>query len=156
MLGALLAVVVTLVAGPFMFYVLGRNARRGLQRWPVGSIDGWGDLVFLPLFNAMAVFFGVFDTFSLGGLCIGLLFGLFISVGFTYWRRDVAAHDDWSRPRKGVFALGGWYHSFFMFVQGSFIAYSLVLLGWSWWLWLPLIGYMFMVVVRGVTLLKKS
>jgi hypothetical protein len=151
---SVLAVLLTWLLGPFMFWLLSRRSSR--KRWPVGVIDGWGDVVFLPLFNAAAVFFGVFAVFSSLLFGVSVLFGVVVAVAFMFWRRDIAAYDDWSRPKKGVFNAGGWYHSAYMLVQAGFVLYSFVALDWLWWLFLPFAGYVLMVGIRAITLFKNS
>ena len=111
-------------------------------------------MVFLPLFNALAVVFGAFSSFSLSSFVVGVVFGFVVAGVFSWWRRNIAVHDDWSRPRKGVFTMGGWYHSLFMTAQAGVISYALLMIR-NGWLWLPLAGFSLLVCVRAFSLFKK-
>ena len=150
MILALLAIPATLLIGPYAFHLISDFLyhQHRQQRYPVGVIDGWGDIVFLPLFNAAIVAKGVLDIWNLASLVGAAALALIMTTMFVHWRRDLATKNDWTRPKRGHFNFGGWYHAGFMLVQATIIFYSLHFLYKELLVLLPLVGYLSMVVLR--------
>lgn len=152
----------TLLVGPVTFYLLSydtalRNTTH--KRYPTGIIDSFGDIIFLPLFNALAVYFGVLNIpFGVLQGILALLVGTVITAFFVVWRKNIARYNDWTRPEKGMFNKAGWYHAGYMFVQATFLSYALLMMYETWWLWLAFGGYLLLVVIRYVELIffKKT
>ncbi|MBN1175547.1 hypothetical protein JXA48_02805 [Candidatus Woesearchaeota archaeon] len=155
MLNSVVTILVTLIIGPFMFYILSRHygKEKHLKKYPVGLIDGWGDIIFLPLFNAVAI--ATIEIFKPFIASIACLLGLILTTSFIIWRKNYAHHNDWSRPKKYVFNNGGWYHASYMFIQASFVFYTLILHYNKFISWIPLSGYLILVVIRFVQVHEK-
>jgi hypothetical protein len=126
MITFVIAGLMTLFLGPFMFaYLSARYSEK--HRYPVGLADSIGDGLFLVLFNAYAFGYGMISYIELMPLLawslafVSILFGL----GMMIWRRDFSDFNDWSRPKKGYFNPGGYYHSAFLTVQSFIVIFSL-------------------------------
>lgn len=134
-----LVFLLTVLFGPVSFYILGRHTTENLPLFPLALIDGLGDTVFLPLFNAIAVYNGVLSA-STTAIITAYSITILITCIMTYFIVFHQEGDEWSRPKKGQTNIGTWYHAGFTFFQSGFIllglhsAYSPLLL-------LPLGGY---------------
>lgn len=138
-----------------MFHILCKyyNEGKQLKGYPVGLMDGWGDILFLPLFNAAAIYFlKVFNPFV---AAISALLALIMTISFVKWRRDIAHHNDWSRPKKYVFNNGAWYHTYYMFFQAAFVFYVLIMHYSELLIWIPLSGYIILGIIRFVQVHEK-
>jgi hypothetical protein len=144
----LAAIFITLLFGPLMFYLLSKNSK--LPRFPVGVIDGYGDIFFLPVFNALAVRYGILSLiFAVPWMTLtAVVLAYIITRIFVTYRKDFAKHNDWSRPKRGSFSAGGWYHTAFMFAQCFFIVISLLHFYRNIWLWAPVGGFAVLIVIR--------
>lgn len=138
-----------------MFYILCKHYNEGkhLKGYPVGLMDEWGDILFLPLFNGLAIY--LLEAFNPFIAAIATLISLIMTSIFVKWRRDIAHHNDWSRPRKYVFNNGAWYHSAYMFFQAAFVFYALILHYNQWILWTPLSGYVILGIIRLIQVHEK-
>lgn len=150
MIYAALTALITLLVGPTVFfylsyYVYTDNKKR---KWPVGPLDLVGDIVFLPLFNALVVYYGL--NFVAWKFYLAVIIGAVISLAFIWYRKDIATHDDWTRPRRGVFNFAGWYHMAFFFPQTVFIAYALMALPDKMLVWLSLQAFFVIGVIHWV------
>jgi hypothetical protein len=141
MLPELIAIIVTLAAGPVAFLALNRIRYHGT--YPVGIMDGTGDWVLLPAFNAMAVHYGALGVIFASPARILIAFTIaFVPARiFLVWRKDFAAHDDWTRPELHRFNAAGWYHLAFLFCQLFFIAATMIVLYGKVLLWVPLAAF---------------
>jgi hypothetical protein len=117
----------TLFLGPFMFAFLSKYSHK--YRYPVGFADSIGDGIFLTLFNAYTFSFGMLNymtyntAITITSLSASIIFGAIIMV----WRKNYSNFNDWSRPVKGTFNFGGYYHSIFLTVQSFIILFSLIM-----------------------------
>lgn len=114
----------------------------------------WGDILFLPIFNGVVVEYGI--VFSLSKLLIATAIGALLTVSFIHWRKNIAVHNDWSRPKKGRFNFGGWYHASYMFIQASFIFYSFMIHFDKTWPYILFILYLTPLILRFMELGKKG
>ena len=130
------------------------NCVRYPGKYPVGIIDGLGDWMFLPAFNAIAVRLGILDVLSSNAVKIGIAFGVayVLTCVFMIWRRDIEKKNDWTRPKLHVFNGAGYYHLVFMFVESAFIILSLSHLWMHALLWAPIVAFLVVVAVRFKTL----
>jgi hypothetical protein len=138
----LIAIILTLLIGPATFFILSRFVYRKLKykKYPVCYVDGYGDIIFIPIFNGVLAYKGAPINFIV--LTISIFLAFLLTISFIYWRKNLAIHNDWSRPHKGIFDIGGWYHSAFMLAQAFIIFYAILTNSGYIWLWLPLIGYL--------------
>jgi hypothetical protein len=140
----LLAYLITLIVGPVAFVVWAHVIYKtdSLRKFPVGILDGIGDTILLPGFNALAVYYGVLQQpFSMYHLLISLVLGLLVLLIFIFEVRKEMQDSDWSLPRNGEFNAGGWYHAVFMFFDSTFIFYTLQLFPQKILLWTVLLSF---------------
>lgn len=148
---SIIAFLITLIVAPVAFWIFSKTLKlpEDAKHFPTGSTDAYGDIIFLPLFNAIAVYLGMFTTpLKLIPLAIGIIFGIMLASSYTYWRVFKAKHNDWSRPKKNHINVGGWYHYGYMIIQASIIGYGLILFFNKWLIWVPIVGYLITVSYR--------
>jgi len=152
---SLIVILITLIVGPLIFYILSKKYTKNnkLKKFPVGLIDGWGDIIFLPIFNAIAI--ENISAIKISTMFISIFLGLSLTIIFINWRKNNAHHNDWSRPRKYSFNNGGWYHATYMFFQASFIFYIIILEYNRLQIWIPIIGYLSLVIIRLIQVHEK-
>ncbi|MFT4309146.1 MAG: hypothetical protein ACMXYL_01520 [Candidatus Woesearchaeota archaeon] len=121
-----IAGVLTLLLGPFMFAFLSRLSNK--YSYPVGVADSLGDGLFLVLFNAYAFSYGLHNAIINNLLLTAIIALISVSFGviICYWRKSISEFNDWSRPNKGVFNAGGYYHSVFLTVQSFIVLYAII------------------------------
>ncbi len=148
MIPELITVVTTLLVGPLAFYLLSRHAKG--PRFPVSILDKYGDIILLPIFNALAVHYGLLSVaFADMQLSLIAFVAAYIPTRvFIIWRKNFAKHDDWSRPKRGKFNVGGWYHVVFMICQLYVIVITMLNFYEKIVLWIPVIGFVILVVWR--------
>lgn len=158
MIFELCAIALTLFFGPVVFYLWAHKAHRGskLNKYPVGIIDSLGDIVFLPFFNCVLAYLGFVRIEDVGMILIGGGLAFLVTAAFVHWRRDIAIHNDWTRPKKGRFNNAGWYHTAFMIMQAFLVFYGLITYYRSILIWIPIAGYVLTVIIRLVQLHFRS
>ena len=58
----ILTALLTIIVGPLILYLLSyRFGPAGLPKFPVSEIDIYGFLIFMPIFNAVAIYYGILD-----------------------------------------------------------------------------------------------
>ena len=136
------AFLTTLILGPAMFYWLGKAIyqKRKLRIYPMYLVDGVGDTIFLPWFNAMIAGYGL----DFVNPYVAISGALAITVGWLTYRLFWERTLDWSMPKHAHFSFGGWYHISFFFVQSFLILSGLMEHYNNFWVWLPLILYLVM------------
>lgn len=143
---AALAAILTILVGPLMFYIISHKIYRKqkLRKYPTGLADAMGDAIFLPLFNALAAYYGIFDiVFSNQPVfLLTFLLTLIFSSIFLIYRKNYSSENDWSRPKKQRFNAGGWYHQFFVIAESFLIFISLLHFYDISVLWFFLLGYL--------------
>lgn len=134
------AFLLTLILGPMIFYWMGKfyYKKKKLRTYPLYVVDGVGDTVFLPLFNALIVAYGI--RFVNPYLSVAM--ALAITVGWMTYRLFWEKTTDWSMPRIAHLSFGGWYHLAFFFVQSFLIVSGIIEFYDKIWIWLPLIAYL--------------
>jgi len=142
----LLAAIVTWIVGPVMYNIFSRVIYKENKesKFPVSQFDFLGDVILLPVFNALAASAGtlfLIFTPALDYFYYSLATAIIITIGFGHFRKNLAKHNDWSRPRKGKFNAGGWYHLTYIFLQTYFIAFTLLNFYHMIVLWIPIIGF---------------
>lgn len=152
MISPLTAALLTFLLGPFLFFFWSRRQKPGLKRFPVGIVDGVGDVVLLPAFNAIAVASIVF-VIDLR-LLVAFVTAYILAKVFLLWRKNMAKHDDWTRPKRGSFNVAGWYHWFFLWFQTAFILWSLILSPKNLSLWSIVLLFLLLVFFRFKTILR--
>lgn len=156
MLYEILILIITLVLGPGVFWFFSHiiYANVKSKKFPVGFHDGVGDILFLPFFNATAVYLGVFvQNVNIFFLTISVFVGFLVSLFFVIYRKNIAKIRDWSISKGQKFNAGGWYHLGFMFVQASFMMYSILIFPTSLLFWI-VIG-LFLALLFGHWCIKK-
>lgn len=146
MISPILAIILTLLFGPLLFFLWSRAQKNNLKKFPVGIVDGVGDIFLLPLFNAVSVTTVIFVIDI--RLLIAVVLAYVASRVFLIWRKNLAKSDDWTRPKRGTFNLAGWYHLFFLFVQMTFVLWSLLLSPYSLFLWSIIFLFTVLVFLR--------
>lgn len=142
MLPEIIAILLTWLFGPLAFLILIYlvNKKKRIKEYNLG-INCWvGDTIFLAMFNAVLVRQGFIDFGSFPW--ISIILSIALTLGFFFWRKYVAKHDDWSRPEKGVYNIGGWYHTLFMLVQSFLVFYGILNYTQAYLLWIALSGYL--------------
>ena len=137
MLAEILAFAITILLGPVAYVIIGARMPKHLKRFPISVADGIGDTLLWPLFNALAVSYGLLELPLDWSFIVAILVSGLVTVWFTYWRKDVATHDDWSRPSVGRYSVGGWYHTGFFFCQGIIFLWVMINLYAVPLLWAP-------------------
>ncbi|MBI4439265.1 hypothetical protein HY640_05000 [Candidatus Woesearchaeota archaeon] len=140
----------TLAVGPAAFFIISRFFSDSSPKYPVGEIDGVGDIIFLPLFNAAVFSYGVSDTLKVnsGKVFFAVAVSVLFTGGFLLWQKNRLTHNDWTRPVLGKLSFGGWYHGVFMLVQSFIVFTSLLIFYSNALIWVLLAGYMLAVLVR--------
>lgn len=140
-----MTLIITWLLGPFMFYLLSHvlYIKEKHKKYPVGTADGLGDVVFLPLFNAAVVYYGIIPLFfsSAVKIFIASILCFVASTAFLIWMKDSVSRTDWSRPRQHYFNFGGWYHYAFYVAESFFIFLGILHFYDKLLVWIPLIGY---------------
>jgi len=134
------AFIITLVLGPGMFYFLCKTLykKSKLRKYPLYLVDGIGDTVFIPLFNAFVAGYGLRFVNPVFSLTLAIV----ITLGWMTYRLFIEKTVDWSMPKHAKFNFGGWYHIVW-FLAESFIIISALLEHYTnLWIWLPLIAYL--------------
>lgn len=123
----LLAAAITLLLGPGAFFLISRR-QRVKPFFPVTIYDGIGDIILLPLFNALAIHYGILALLlaDYQKLAIAVGIAYIASRIFMIYRKDFAKHDDWSRPKRGTYSLGGWWRQGLLFVQAFVIIITML------------------------------
>ncbi|MEX0918324.1 MAG: hypothetical protein WDZ93_04175 [Candidatus Paceibacterota bacterium] len=137
-----LAFMATILFGPAAFFVFTRISTKSTA-FPSSVTGLVGDTVFLPLFNALAVYYGLVQILdSQKGLLWTsiLLTTLFIILYFIY-RKKVREKGSWMYGEKGSFNFAGWYHLGYVGIQSFVVTFSLLHFYTHIWLWLILFGY---------------
>lgn len=141
MIGSLTAWGLTLFLGPGMFVIIGAYSNPDLPTFPIDVVDGVGDIVFLPLLNAVIVampgFPFILSSWAWSALVSSVITAL-ITFEAVYWQ----SLDEWSRPSKGEANSGTWYHAGFVFVQTTIILVAVSRLPTNPALWSLLAGYL--------------
>lgn len=151
-----LAFLITIIISPLAYFVIGNYfIETQEKKWPIGYIDFLGDLIYLPLFNSLIIYFGL-TNIGLEKTIISIGFGLIITTAFVLWRKNIAKHNDYTRPKKGVFNFLGWYHAGYMFLQAIALAYGLFLYYNIWQIYIPLVLYVVTITSRFVELGKTK
>lgn len=140
-MNAVVAALITLIVGPVMFTVIGVFMTSNLPRFPLGVVDGVGDIVFLPVFNAVAVsqngFPYSFDVWAYSAVVSAVLTSA-VTIQTVYYQR----RDEWSRPSMGTWNVGTWYHAMFVLVQLTVVIVAVSRLPEDAALWSALTGYL--------------
>lgn len=137
-----LAILITWFVGPLAFYIITGLNKSG-KLFPASLTGAVGDTIFLPIFNGLAVYCGVFDylTSNLTKLRWALLITLVFSILYLEYRRKIKKHDGWMYNQKGNFNFAGWYHFIYVVLQLFVIVVSLLYCYNQIWLWMVLLGY---------------
>jgi len=155
---SILTFIATVILGPCMFYILSRiltwpgnylkkntKTKNNVKTYPTGITDSIGDLIFLPLFNAILISIWINDKQPINQISIikfitTLIFAFIIT--FLYYYFDLKQdYIDWSKPEKNKYNAGGYYHLSFMFIQLILVIYGIINYYSNILLWLALIGY---------------
>lgn len=141
------AILITLLLGPVAFYLLSRKGPK--PRFPVSIYDGIGDIILLPIFNGLAVHYGILALIptNYSKLAIAIAVGYIIGRVWMIYRKDFAKHNDWCRPKQGRYSLGGWWHQIFLFAQAFLLLISILHLYDRILLWIPLAIYLVLIGV---------
>jgi len=151
-----LAFLITIIISPLAYFVIGNYFIETREnKWPIGYTDFLGDLIYLPLFNSLIIYFGLANI-GLEKIIISIGFGLIVTTAFVLWRKNIAKHNDYTRPKKIVFNFLGWYHAGYMFLQASVLAYGLFLHFNIWQIYIPLILYIITITSRFIELGKTK
>ena len=155
MLEFILVVTITLIIGPISFYIISNTLYKNkpYKKYPVGPADKYGDVLFLPLFNAFA-----FENiiFSLNMFILSSILSIIITTIFFIYNKNINEHDDWSRPGKYNFNFGGYYHLSYFFLQSIVIFYSLLIFYNIIALWITIIGYLITFIWHGYLNITKK
>lgn len=159
----LLAAIITWIIGPVMFNIFSRGIYKEDKnpKFPVSAFDFLGDVILLPVFNALAVNTGiifVLFTPSIDYFLYSIVGAIILTSIFIIYRKNIAHHNDWSRPEKGKFNAGGWYHATYMLIQSYFMIYTLLNFYYAVVLWVPIIGFigLFFQRVQEISEIKKK
>jgi hypothetical protein len=128
--GAIIASIATMIIGPMVLYLLSyKYGPDKLPKFPVSEIDIYDYMIFMPIFNAIAIYYGIFDA---GIWTIQFITSIAFSLIFTglyaYLRKERSKVDDWARPKLGELSPAGWYLVVFIFLESAFLFYSIMLL----------------------------
>ncbi len=150
---ALLAAVLTWIVGPLIFNIISRivYSKSDFTKFPINQFDFLTYVVILPVFNAVAVTLGIhyfiFDITTIYALYSFIGATILTSV-FVYYMKNVRKKNEWFRPEKGKLNLGGAYLSFYIFIQTYFIFFSIINLYRFIVLWVPVIGFIGLIMQR--------
>jgi hypothetical protein len=147
----LLAVIATLLLGPAVFYLLSHHRYKRLKpKFPVGVIDTYGDIIVLPISNAIIMHYGILGGLgsNLQRLFIAFVIAYILTRVFVIYRKDFAKHDDWSRPERGTFNFGGWYHAAFLFAQAFIVLFAVLHSPGILVLWFPIAAFVLLIAIR--------
>lgn len=137
-----IAFIITALLGPGMFYVLSSHTKGKIKRYPVGLIDGIGDLLFLPFLNGALFYYG----FSFEHFVTAVIPAISITLGYYFYRKDAERLDDWTRPKLHQLSAGGYYHLTYFLIQSFMIFTALTLYFDKLLIWLPLWLYLLTVL----------
>jgi predicted permease len=138
-----LSIIITWLIGPIALFIITR-LHKSEKNFPASITGSIGDTIFLPMFNAVSVYYGVLEKIDNNWLIIffGLLGMIIFSGIYFICRKDSKNGNDWMRNRRGSFNFAGWYHFIYVILQSLFIFLSLICLYDNLLLWIPLIGYL--------------
>ena len=159
----ILVALITWIVGPVMFNVFSRIIYKNNKepKYPVGPVDFLGEVILLPVFNALATSSGILFlifTPSFDYFAYSVLGALIITTLFVYYKKYLAKQNDWTRPKKGKFNAGGWYHSGYILLQSYFAIFTLLNFYYMIVLWVPIIGFvgLFLQRIEDLTTNKKK
>ena len=142
---AMITFILTLIISPLAYYLMSHHIYKSKEkRWPVEETDKWGDTIFLPLFNATAAYAGIFSITNTTVLAISAFLGIILTIIYNVYNKYYEELNDWSRPRKGVYNFGGWYHASYMLIQSVFLFYAIIIFYDNLLLWASIAGYALM------------
>lgn len=144
LINSFLAAIITLIFGPLTFYIWSHYfIKNNLKKSPLGINDGLGDIIFLPLFNAILFYLG----FSFENIFFSILISFIITLG--YYLIDIKGKDvNWSKPKTNKYNLGGYYHLLFFFCQTILIIHGLIYFYYNYLIWVSLTGYLLTVILQ--------
>jgi hypothetical protein len=138
-----LPIIITWLISPIALFSITRLGKLE-KKFPTSITGAVGDTIFLPMFNAVSVYYGVLESISnnLLILSLGFLGMIIFSVIYLIYRKDTKKSNDWMRNKKGSFNFAGWYHFVYVILQSFFIFLSLIYLYDKVLIWISLIGYL--------------
>lgn len=125
-----------------MFWVLSQRAPENLPRFPLGLVDGVGDVVFLPAFNGFATYLGFWAQVERSTAAIGGIVALVITTVMTYMIVYKQEGNEWSRPEKGKSNMGTWYHALFSLGQSWILVTAFIIFPYEIGLYVLFGGYL--------------
>jgi len=142
MLAEIITFILTFILGTGVFYLLSHFHYKGKPSYPVGIADGWGDALVLPLYNAFTVSLGFFQLLNFKLITYTSIIALIFTLSAHHYFKNIDPYTDWSKPKRGVYNAGGYYHELFFLVQSFIIITSTILFFNSLILWSLLIIYL--------------
>jgi hypothetical protein len=142
---------ITILLGPGMFlffsYIIYKKSK--LKKYPTQINDKYGDLIFLPLFNAILIQLIIKTNHIINHN--NLIISMILSIIFTliYIKYQINANYlDWSKPKKGVLNIGGIYHSFYILIQTTIVIYGIIIFHNYYLIYIGLIGYLILTIIQ--------
>ncbi|MFP4403006.1 MAG: hypothetical protein ACLFPJ_01485 [Candidatus Woesearchaeota archaeon] len=142
---------ITILLGPGMFWFFSHviYKKSNLKKYPTQINDKYGDLIFLPVFNAIFVELIIKINHIINYNY--LIISIFLSIIFTliYVKYQINANYlDWSKPKKDKLNLGGIYHSCYILIQTTIILYGIILFYNNYLIYIGVIGYLITTLIQ--------
>lgn len=150
-ISAIIALILTVIIGPLTFYILSHTIyKKSKDKFPTGINALYGDIIFLPLFNAI-LFYNpiVFENLK---LTISIFIAILITITYLIIDLKYSNYIDWSKKTNSKLNFGGYYHTLFMLLQSIIIVYGISINLNNIYLYLALFGY----IVTAVLEFKKE
>lgn len=149
----------TILVAPFTFFIWSHlfTKNKKLKKYPTQINDLWGDLIFLPLFNAMLVNSIMklitkdnplnpisINQFNYNSILLygSIIISIILTIIYLQYQRKTPKYTDWSKPKIGKLNAGGYYHGLYMFIQMTIVFYGIIEFHNNIWLWISLGGYL--------------
>ncbi len=141
---AVIAFLITLLVGPCAFWILTRIVSY-THTFPSSITGAIGDTVFLPLFNALAVHYGLLSIVVTDNtvMWLSLLITGVFSVSYFIYRKKFPVGGEWMYKENHDFTFAARYHFGYVIAQSFLIVISLIYFYYAMWLWVCLFGYIF-------------
>ncbi|KKP90748.1 MAG: hypothetical protein UR96_C0039G0010 [candidate division WS6 bacterium GW2011_GWC1_36_11] len=139
----ILPIIITWLISPIALFII-THLSKSKQKFPASITGAIGDTVFLPIFNAVSVYYGIIENINNNLLILfcGLLGMVVFSGIYLVYRKNRKDRDDWMKNKKGDFNFAGWYHFIYVILQSLFIFISLVYFYDKTLIWISLAGYL--------------
>ena len=151
MIVAIITFIITLLVGAITFSMLSVQIKKRMPLLETFNRNKFAILnwyVFIPLFNAVAAYNGVFKHVNSERILISLMLSALIIVIIFMIRRELTKRNNWVRPKRGTTTQEGNYFFVVRFVEFAFVIYTMIGFWFLQSLWYPLLAIMIILLAQ--------